>query len=220
MARFFDAGQHAHGFIAVGQIATGFIAIGQFATGVIAIGQVARGVVAIGRASFGIVSIGMASAGLFSAFAMVGVAGRKGAGLVVELLPKLTRKRALPRASSAAELWANGEPGWVRATLVRDPNGNAALFDDGKPIGIKMVPALRATAEQALRQGSCDVLAYTARTGDALVGERLMEATTPTLVERLSYATWAPRFIGLTLLATVYWVLVGFPLVRALVALD
>jgi hypothetical protein len=82
-----------------------------------------------------------------------------------------------------------------------------------------MVPALRRTAEKALESGACDVLGYTSRAGEVLVCERLMEATAPTLVERLSYATWAPRFIGLALLATVYWLLVGFPLVRALVAL-
>jgi hypothetical protein len=220
VARIFDAGQHAHGFIAVGQFATGFVAIGQVATGVIAIGQVARGCIAIGMASFGIVSIGMASLGLLNTFAMVGVAGRKGGGLVIELLPKLSRKRVLPDARSAQEVWSSGEPGWVRATLVRDPNGNAALFDDGRPLGVKMSPALRGVAEKALARGSAEVLAFASRAGDVLVSDRLMEAATPTLVERLSYAAWAPRFVGLTILATLYWVLVGFPLVRALVALD
>ncbi len=53
-----------------------------------------------------------------------------------------------------------------------------------------------------------------------LVAERLMEAAPPKLVERLRYAAWAPRFIGLVLLATAYWILVGFPLVRGLVTLD
>jgi hypothetical protein len=220
VARIFDAGQHAYGFIAVGQFATGFLAIGQVATGVIAVGQVARGCIAVGMASFGIVSVGMASIGLLNAFAMIGVAGRKGGGLVIELLPKLTRKRALPHARSAAEIWSSGEPGWVRATLVRDPNGNATLFDEGRPLGVKMAPALRGVAERALSQGSSDVLAYTSRGGDVLVSERLMEAAGPTLVERLSYATWVPRFVGLVALATAYWLFVGFPLVRALGALE
>jgi hypothetical protein len=220
VARIFDAGQHAHGFIAVGQFATGFIAIGQVATGVIAIGQVARGCIAIGMASFGIVSIGMASLGLLNTFALVGVAGRRGGGGVFELVPRLTRKRALPPTSSVAEVWSSGQPAWVRATLVRDPNGNAALFDDGRPIGVKMAPPIRRTAEKALAEGSCDVLAYASRVGDVLVSDRLMQASTPTLIERLSYATWAPRLAGLALLATVYWLLVGFPIVRALAALD
>jgi hypothetical protein len=218
--RIFDAGQHAHGFIAVGQFATGFIAIGQVATGFIAIGQVARGCIAIGMASFGIVSIGMASAGLLNTFGLVGIGGRRGGGIVVELLPRLTRKRALPHTSSATEVWSSGQPAWVRATLVRDPNGNAALFDDGRPLGVKMAPTLRRAADQALSQGSCDVLAYASRMGDVLVSERLMQATTPTLIERLSYATWAPRLAGLVLLATLYWLLVGLPLVRGLAALD
>jgi hypothetical protein len=216
VAPLFDAGQHAHGVIAVGQFATGVIAIGQVATGVIAVGQVARGGIAIGMASFGIVSIGMASFGLLNTFAMVGVAGRKGAGLVIELVPKLSRKRVLPRTSSAQEIWSSGQPGWVRATLVRDPNGNATLFDDGRPLGVKMAPGLRKVAEKALARGSSDVLAHTSRGGDVLVSERLMAAAPPTLIERLSYATWVPRFAGLVVLATLYWVLVGFPLVRAL----
>jgi hypothetical protein len=220
VARIFDAGQHAHGFIAVGQFATGFVAIGQVATGVIAIGQVARGCIAIGMASFGIVSIGMASLGLLNTFAMVGVAGRKGGGLVIELLPKLSRKRVLPAARSTQEIWSSGEPGWVRATLVRDPNGNAALFGDGRPLGVKMSPPLRAVAEKALAQGAPEVLAFASRAGDVLVSDRLMQATPPTLVERLGYASWVPRFAALTLLCALYWIVVGFPLVRALGALD
>ena len=124
MARIFDAGQHAHGFIAIGQSATGFIAIGQTALGVIAIGQLARGALAIGQAAFGIVSIGMVSGGLLGTVAIAGVAGRKGAGFVLELLPKLTRQRTLPTTTSAHAVWTSGEAGWVRATLVRDPNGN------------------------------------------------------------------------------------------------
>lgn len=220
MARFFDAGQHAHGFIAVGQIATGFIAIGQSALGVIAIGQLARGGIAIGQASFGIVSVGMVSGGLLSTVALGGVAGRKGAGFVLELLPKLTRQRVLPRASSVEDIWSSGEPGWIKATLVHDPNGHITLVDDGRQLGVKLIPALRATAEQALAKGTCDVRALTSRAGDVLVCERLMEARPPAFVERLAYATWAPRFVALAVLATAYWLYVGFPLIRALVALD
>jgi hypothetical protein len=220
VARFFDAGQHAYGFIAVGQSATGVIAIGQMALGVVAIGQLARGGIAIGQASFGIVSVGMVSGGLLGTVAMGGIAGRKGAGFVLELLPKVTRQRVLPRASSAQEVWASGEPGWVRATLVRDPNGNAALFDDGRPLGIKMVPELRSTSELALDSGSTEVLAHASRQGEILVSDRLMEAKPPTLVERLNYAAWFPRFLALSLLATAYWIVVGFPLVRALVGVG
>jgi hypothetical protein len=220
VTRFFDAGQHAHGVIAVGQFATGVVAIGQVAVGVVAIGQVARGAIAIGMASFGIFSVGMASGGLMTTFGLVGIGGRRGGGGVFELLPRLTRQRVLPHASSPADIWQNGEPGWVRATLAADPNGNPALLAGGQPLGIKLLPALRSTADKALQNESTDVLAYTSRTGDVLVAERLMEAAPPKLVERLRYAAWAPRFIGLVLLATAYWILVGFPLVRGLVTLD
>jgi hypothetical protein len=218
--RLFDAGQHAHGVIAVGQFATGFVAIGQMALGVVAIGQVARGGIAIGMASFGVVSVGMAAGGLMTTFGLVGVGGRRGGGGIYELLPRLTRQRVLPRASSPTEIWQSGEPGWVRATVARDPNGNLALLAGGQPLGIKLVPALRTTADQALQEESPDVLAYTSRIGEVLVADRLMQAAPPKLVERLRYASWVPRFIGLVLLATAYWVLVGFPLVRGLVTLD
>jgi hypothetical protein len=39
------------------------------------------------------------------------------------------------------------------------------------------------------------------------------------MVERIGYAMWAPRFLALTVLAVAYWLVVGFPLVRALVDL-
>jgi hypothetical protein len=217
VARIFDAGQHANGIIAVGQLATGFIAIGQSALGVIAIGQLARGVIAIGQASFGVVSIGMVSGGLLGATAMGGVAGRKGKGFILELFPKLRRQHVLPSRSSAEDVWTTGEPGWIRASIVHDPNGNAALFDDGKPLQVKMVRGLRAAADAAV--GS-EVLAYTSRSGDVLVCERLMATSPPSIVERIGYAMWVPRFLALVVLALAYWLVVGFPLIRALVELD
>src|SRR5579859_3548514 len=163
--RFFDAGQHAHGVIAIGQFATGVVAIGQMSLGVVAIGQVARGGIAIGMASFGVVSVGMAAGGLLNTFAMIGIGGRRAGGGVFELLPRLTRQRVLPRAASPADIWNSGEPGWVRATVFSDPNGNPALVSGGQPLGIKLLPALRTTADRALQDGSTDVLAYTTRIG-------------------------------------------------------
>jgi hypothetical protein len=218
--RFFDAGQHAHGVIAIGQFATGVVAIGQMALGVVAVGQIARGVIAIGMGSFGVVSVGMAAAGLLSSFGLVGVGGRRGGGIVIELLPRLTPQRVLPRASSPADIWNGGEPGWIRASLSPDPNGNPALYSRGQPLGIKLLPALRTTADQAIQNGSNEVLAYTSRIGDALVADRLMQAASPRFAEQLRYAGWALRFLALVALAAAYWVLVGFPLIRALVALD
>jgi len=220
VARFFDAGQHAHGVIAIGQFATGVVAIGQSALGVIAIGQLARGGVAIGQASFGIVSVGMVSGSLLNTVAIAGVAGRKGAGFVLELLPKLTRQRVLPRTSSPQEVWSSGEPGWVRATLGRDPNGSPTLFGDGGPLGIKLLPGLRSAADVAIERGSADIVAQCTRNGEVLVCDRLMEAGAPRLIERLRYATWVPRFFALAALATAYWILVVFPLIRGLLALD
>jgi hypothetical protein len=220
VARIFDAGQHAHGFIAIGQVATGVIAIGQNALGVVAIGQLARGGIAIGQAAFGIVSIGMVSGGLLSTVALAGVAGRNGKGFVFELVPKLTRRPVLPHTTTAPEVWSKGGPGWVEATLVRDSKGNVALVADERPLGVKMSPALRAAAERALQNHRTGVLAYTSRAGDVLVCDRLMEHRTPGLAERLRYAGWAARFIALLALATAYWILVVFPLIRGLLALE
>lgn len=73
--KFFDAGQHAEGFIAIGQVATGVIAIGQVATGVIAIGQIARGVIVIGQLAIGVVGFGQAVVALTYGGGMFGVAG-------------------------------------------------------------------------------------------------------------------------------------------------
>ena len=217
MSRFFDAGQEAHGFIAVGQLATGVIAIGQSALGVIAIGQLSRGVVAVGQLSFGVFSVGMGSVGIFGTIAMGGVAGRRGLGFVLELIPRLKRRRVPPATTSARDVWSTGEAGWVRGQLVRDPNGNAALFDGDRPMQVKLMRALRAPAESAL---GGDVLAYTVRSGEVLVCERLMSTTAPTLAENLRLITWALRFGVLALIAAAYWIVVLFPLIRALVEMG
>jgi hypothetical protein len=65
-----------------------------------------------------------------------------------------------------------------------------------------------------------EVLAFTSRSGDVLVCEKLMATSPPSLVEQIGYAMWVPRFLGLTALAVAYWLVVGFPLIRALVELD
>ena len=94
----------------------------------------------------------------------------------MEILPKLTKQRVLPSASSPQAVWSSGEPGWVRASLARDPNGNPALVDGGQPLGIKLVPSLRSAADVAIERGSQEMLALCTRNGDVLVCDRLMEA--------------------------------------------
>ena len=69
---------------------------------------------------------------------------------MLELIPRLKRRRAPPATTSARDVWSTGEAGWVRGQLVRDSNGNAALFDGDRPMQVKLVRALRAPAESAL----------------------------------------------------------------------
>lgn len=128
MAAFFQAGQHAYGFIAVGQVATGVIAIGQMATGVIAIGQVARGVIAIGMGALGLVAIGMGSAGVIYSGGMLAIGGRTGFGLLA--LPLLPLRPAGPRPLTwwlhiAVGLLFLTGLAWVFWWLAGVPVGNA-----------------------------------------------------------------------------------------------
>src|SRR5881628_1573673 len=140
MGRFFSAGTHAVGVIAIGQEATGVIAIGQAATGVVAIGQLARGVVAVGQLAFGVWTLGQLGLGLLWCGAMLGIGGRGGFGIVLRLFPPRpdaarnspdTVDRALrqaPRLLLAAALAV------VYVWLVGQPLLDA-LFSTGGPLG-------------------------------------------------------------------------------------
>lgn len=130
MAPLFQAGQHAHGIIAVGQVATGVIAIGQMATGVIAVGQVARGVVAIGQVALGIVAIGMGSVGLVYAGGLVGVGGRAGFGFILPLMPMSGGHSRIRWALAPVQLVLLCAAAWLFWYLAGVPLGNA-LWDPG-----------------------------------------------------------------------------------------
>ena len=130
MTPLFQAGQHAHGIIAVGQVATGVIAVGQIATGVIAIGQVARGVVAIGMVSLGLVSIGMGAVGLVYAGGMVGLGGRAGFGFILPLVPLLGRQPWSRWLLAPVQLVVLCAAAWLFWYLAGVPLGNA-LWDPG-----------------------------------------------------------------------------------------
>ena len=170
--RFFDAGDHAVGFIAVGQQATGFFAFGQVATGVIAIGQLARGGFVVGQLAVGLVGWGQAGIGVFHAAGMVGVGGRRGLGLVLPLVPSLGRPRVLPAPTELTAVHA-GTEGWVDVSLGRDALG-LGLFLGPQRLGIKLDRRLQSRADTLTAEGPQRVLAHVKPIGSVLVCERLV----------------------------------------------
>lgn len=169
--KFFDAGDHATGFIAVGQQATGFFAFGQMATGVIAIGQVARGGIAIGQLAVGLIGWGQAGVGIFHAAGMVGVGGRRGLGIVLPVIPSIGRPRVMPEATPFGAVEAGGE-GWVEVDLAQDGFG-LGLFLNGQRLPVKLDRRLQRRSYEIIVEGPRRVRAYTRRVRNVLVCERI-----------------------------------------------
>lgn len=121
------------GIFAFGQFAVGVIAVGQLALGVVAIGQVARGVFALGQAAVGVFAVGQGAIGLYHGTGMVALAGPRGYGLALHLLPRVLREEPplLPPAIAAAELLERrSERGWLHAKLL-DGAGGARVVLEG-----------------------------------------------------------------------------------------
>lgn len=111
------------GVFAFGQLAVGVVAVGQLALGVIAVGQVARGVIAVGQAAIGVVAVGQGAIGLYHGTGMVALAGPRGYGLALHLLPRADREPPpdLPTALEPSDLLEGRvERGWLRAELRGD----------------------------------------------------------------------------------------------------
>lgn len=145
--KFFDVGQEAHGVIAIGQFATGVFAFGQIATGIVAIGQVARGVFVLGQVAVGVVSVGQLAFGLYAAWGMIGVAGRRGGGIVLKVFPK--REKAdddLPPLVPAADVLSGKlATGWSRVRVAlrsRDDDGpkDVVLLDETRTLDLDLDP--------------------------------------------------------------------------------
>lgn len=119
------------GLFAFGQFAVGVVAIGQIALGVIAIGQVARGVFCVGQAAIGVFCVGQGSVGLYHGTGMVALAGPRGYGLALHLLPQIQREPPplLPTATPPADLLERrAERGWLYAKLQPgSPHARAVL---------------------------------------------------------------------------------------------
>lgn len=212
--RWIAFGQEAEGVVAIGQIATGVIAIGQMATGVIAIGQVARGFLAIGQGAVGVFALGMGSVGLVWSVGMIGVGGR-GVGLVLPLVPSFGPRLAPPQTTPPTRLADRGlGAAHVRATLTEDDRG-PVLRAGGAVLDARFDPKLRAAVEA--RTGPVEVYAHLSRVGDGWVCDGLLEVPAPRWRQPGWWAWWAVQLGALLVLAGVFWVVAGIPVVRALV---
>ena len=208
--RLFDAGQEAHGFIAVGQIATGVIAVGQLATGVVAIGQVARGVVAIGQGAIGIFTLGMGSAGLCFAVGMVGVGGL-GAGLVLPLIPSLGMRYALPKTTTLDAIEARG---WVAGGVVAASDGGLRFVDSaGHTLDVRVDAPLRRAARAHAEGPDSAALLHVRRDERGPIVDRLMRIPVARWRRPGMWVAWALQLTGLVTLATAWWLLVGRALI-------
>jgi hypothetical protein len=221
--KFFDAGQHATGFIAVGQEATGFFAFGQVATGVVAVGQLARGGFVVGQLAVGLVGWGQAGLGVYHAAGMVGVGGRRGFGLVVPLVPSIGRPRVLPPITPLEAVDAGGE-GWVEVELAED-GGVLGLYRGGQRLPIKLDRRLQKRALEISAEGPRRVLAYTRRVATPpgepiLVCDRIAHEP-PRPYRRKGFAMIASlQIAALLALGVVYAAVAGDALARFLFGPD
>lgn len=200
--KFFDAGDHATGFIAVGQHATGFFAFGQMATGVIAIGQVARGGIAIGQLAIGLVGWGQAGVGIFHAAGMVGVGGRRGLGIVLPVIPSIGRPRILPPATPYPTVEAGGA-GWIDVDLAH-ANGVLGLYLDGQRLPIKLDRRLQRRAYEITAEGPRRVRAYTCRVGPVIVCDRIAHEPPRPYQKKSFVALASAQLVAVFILGIVY----------------
>ena len=218
--RFFDAGQHANGIIAIGQEATGVIAIGQMATGVVAIGQLARGGIAIGQAAFGIWSIGMLSGGLYKAHGMIGAAGNRGVGGILPLLPSLGKRYQVPEAIPFTKIFHEGAEGWIKATLKVEPQGSVALYEGDVVLPVKIHANLFKAARDRVvdRTKNHTLFVFVRRVSGVLVAERLLAEPVPARKRPNFWPLALLQVAGLAALTAGYWVTSASPLIDAVAA--
>jgi hypothetical protein len=206
---FISVGQTAEGFIAIGQHARGVFALGQDAVGVVAVGQVARGVFTLGQAAFGFVGWGQVGFGMLHAVGMFGVGGR-GFGLVIPLTPGVGRAR-VPPATIDVNAALRGAAGWVDADLFFDTHG-LGLARDGHRLPVKFDRRLQGGAQSLTTHGPKAVWAFLRTVRGVVVCERIQHAP-PRPFERPGfYGFAAVQFIGLLIMAVVWWKLVGVEL--------
>jgi hypothetical protein len=210
---FISVGQHAVGFIAIGQEARGVFAFGQVATGVVAIGQLARGVFTLGQLAFGFIGWGQVGFGVLHAVGMLGAGGR-GLGIVLPLVPSVGKQREAPQTIELVQALA-GEPGWIEAELFYDEHG-LGLAARGHRLPVKFDRRLQGGANGLTVHGPRTVWAFLRRIGPGIVCERLVHAPPRPFEKPGFYVLAAAQFVGLVILATTWWAVVGTELMAIL----
>lgn len=212
MIRWVSVGQEAEGVIAIGQVATGVFALGQMATGVVAVGQVARGFVAIGQGAIGVFAVGMGSVGLVYSVGMIGVGGR-GFGIILPLVPSLGPRLDVPDTVPVARLMGGGaRAGHIEAVLGPGEDG-PVLRADGRVVDARFDARLRTAVEEA---GERRVYAHLSHTDQGWVCDELVDVPETRWRKSGWWAWWAAQLVILTIVATVFWLLAGIPVVQAL----
>ncbi len=203
------------GVFAFAQGSRGIFAIGQGAVGIVAIGQVAAGVIAIGQGAFGWIGWGQAGVGIFHAAGMVGVGGR-GLGIVLPLVPRVGKPRALPPAIAFADVWSGQQSGWVEVRLDAG-SGVPALLDPAslQRLPVKITAQLVGGLRQLESRQRTRVLADLRREGDVIVCDRAVyEPPRPYQTQGgLFMAHLVLGFLGLVGVAVVWWAVVGRELI-------
>jgi hypothetical protein len=139
--RVFSTDPNEPGVFAVGQEAVGIFALGQSALGVVAIGQFARGVIAIGQLAVGCVCVGQGAFGLFHGSGMVAVAGQRGYGLVLHLLPRVVAEPAPqlhPPTPIASLLGGEATSGWIPMSIVAAAGAPTAVSDEAPGVAVDL----------------------------------------------------------------------------------
>jgi hypothetical protein len=224
------------GIFAFGQFAVGVVAIGQFSVGVVAIGQIARGVIAVGQVAVGVFAVGQAAIGLYHGTGMLALAGPRGYGLALHLLPRAQREPPpeLPPATAPPELLERRqERGWLGAELGNEGgHARVALLGAGPAVDTS---ELQARLDAARAEGNDRVhLLVRAELESDEVGYRESETRVRLVAEqaiayrskprwRFSYGAppkGAPRFpvtlVGGALRSTAYVVVVAIVVIAAL----
>lgn len=149
------------GIFAFGQVAVGIIAFGQAALGVVAVGQLARGFFCLGQGAIGIVAVGQGAVGLWHGTGMIAIAGQRGYGLALHLLPRIVTepRPELPAPTPIEALVERTQDtGWLMAKLL--PSGLVEPDDQQVRIDTSNVFAqLRTQASKGLDRAHLKVRA-------------------------------------------------------------
>jgi hypothetical protein len=239
--KLFDVGQEAYGVIAIGQFATGVFAFGQIATGIVAIGQVARGVFVIGQVAVGVVSVGQLAFGLYAAWGMLGLAGRRGGGIVLKIFPRRDEdEEDLPPLVPAADVLSGQlASGWSRVRVAlrsRDDGApkDVVLLDERSTLDLDFEPEaierlreigasdwpvalVQLKAEERLAAGGDAAYREAPPKERVVVAARARASPRPPFTEPKFWILGVARAAGFAGMCAVYWYAVARDLLAMLI---